>query len=528
MEDKKKSVKSLYDSHKPSRHRYLRRAYECAKLTIPALIPDEKDRTQRNEDIALEQPWQSVGSIGVNTLTAKMVMTLLPSNSPFFMMRMSKEAREEVLQLEGEEAEKLKAEIDSGLQRLENEIADDMETTKLRTNTFSIMKHLIVSGNALVNVDTANCYSLRDYIVKRDRAGNTTLVILREMVSKKTLDPRFVTQIEAKVKAEKQQDLKEDLEIYTIVELQSKDRWVSYQEIEGEEVPGTRGTYNNNSNPWLPLRMISVDGEDYGRSYVEELYGDLMSAEELTKSIVQGGMIASKLLWLVNPNGLTDVDDLNEAENGDFASGREEDVNALRADKLADFQVAERVLQTILNRLERAFLMNSSVQRDAERVTAYELQIMAGEIEDVLGGYYSLMAQEFQLPLVKRWMQLMMREGKLPDIPAIEGYIEPIIITGTEALGRGQDLNRLRGFSNDLMVLAGAMPEILQRLNHSELITRIANGHNIDTSGLVKSDAEIAAEQQQQQEAAMAQALVDKGTAPAISAMANQSAAAGQ
>ena len=263
--------------------------------------------------------------------------------------------------------------------------------------------------------------------------------------------------------------------------------------------------------------MIVIDGEDYGRSYVEELYGDLMSAEELTKAIVQGGMIAARLLWLVNPNGMTDVDDLQDAANGDFAPGIGSDVEALRTDKMADFQIAERVLQQIIARLERAFLMTASVQRNGERVTAFEIQVMSQEIEDVLGGYYSLMAQELQLPLVRRWMFKMERDGDLPKMP--EGTVEPVITTGVDALGRGQDLNRLRGFAQDIISLGNAKPELIARLKDDELLTRFANGHNIDTAGLIKTDEEIAAEAQQAQQAAATQAIVEKGAGPAVQAM---------
>lgn len=518
------TAKSRYETLKTFRQRQLRRAYACAKLTIPSLIPQETEKTQKNDDIELEQPWQAIGAMGVNTLTAKMVMTLLPANSPFFMLRIGRKAREELLQLEGQEAEKFKAKLEAGLQDIENEVTDDMETTRLRTNAFNVFKHLIVAGNYLFNTDTTNGYSLRNYVVQRDRSGNATLIILREMVSKKTLPTRFVEKLTQAAKQKGNAELQTDLEIYTVVERQSKDRWVSYQEVEGEEVPGTRGYYNSETNPWLALRMIAVDGEDYGRSYVEELFGDLQSAEELTKSIVQGGMIASKLLWLVNPNGMTDIDDLQDAENGDFASGVGSDVEALRTDKMADFQIAERVLQQVVSRLERAFLMTASVQRQGERVTAFELQIMSQEIEDVLGGYYSLMAQELQLPLVRRWMFKMQRDGDLPEFP--EGTVEPVIVTGVDALGRGQDLNRLRGFAQDIIALGNAKPELIRRLKDDELLTRFANGHNIDTAGLIKTDDEIAAEDAQMQQAAAAQAVVEKGTGPAIQAM-SQSAQQG-
>lgn len=47
-------------------------------------------------------------------------------------------------------------------------------------------------------------------------------------------------------------------------------------------------------------------------------------------------------------------------------------------------------------------LLNSAVQRNGERVTAEEIRYVAGELEDTLGGVYSLLSQELQLSLIRR------------------------------------------------------------------------------------------------------------------------------
>ena len=55
----------------------------------------------------------------------------------------------------------------------------------------------------------------------------------------------------------------------------------------------------------MALRLIVVDGEAYGRSYVEEYLGDIKSLEGLTKAIVEGSAAMAKLLIFVSPNGTT-------------------------------------------------------------------------------------------------------------------------------------------------------------------------------------------------------------------------------
>jgi len=73
---------------------------------------------------------------------------------------------------------------------------------------------------------------------------------------------------------------------------------------------------------------------------------------------------------------------------------------------------------------------------------------MAGELEDALGGIYSILTQELQLPLIK----LMMLTSKV-TFP--EGLVEPVIVTGVEALGRGHDYNKLVQFAQTLQQLLG-------------------------------------------------------------------------
>jgi hypothetical protein len=512
------TAKQQYSKWQTPRQQFLTRAHECSKLTIPTLIPLESEQEQRNLDVQTEQPWQSIGSTGVNTLAAKMLLTLLPPNSPFFKLNMGRKEREELLQLEGPEAEAFKAEIEAALQSMEQETVTQIERTPLRTVLFSVLKHLLVAGNVLLYIgEKPRAFPLYKYVVRRDASGNLLKIVVKEVVDRRTLPEGHLAKAKAAGKVSSKDDKDDEVTIYTVIERSRGDNWTSYQEAYEMEVPGTRGVYKTETLPWVALRMIVVDGEDYGRSYVEELYGDLLSANDLTKAIVQGGMISSKLLWLVNPNGLTDEDDLMNSANGDFVPGRQEDVIALQAAKAGDFSVAERVLTSVTDRLMRSFLMVSSTQRPGERVTAFEIQTMTQEIEDTLGGYYSVLAQELQLPIAKRFMAMLERKGDLPKLPT--GSVEPMVVTGIDALGRGQDLTRLRGFIADLTQAAQTNPAVVQRIEDSELIQRLANGHGVDVTGLIKSDEKLAQEQQQAQQQAMMQEAVSKGVGPAVSAM---------
>jgi len=239
-----------------------------------------------------------------------------------------------------------------------------------------------------------------------------------------------------------------------------------------------------------------MDGEDYGRGYVEEYLGDLKSLESLTQSIVEGSAAAAKVLFLVRPNGTTRVKTLAESPNGAIVTGDDQDVSSLQLGKSQDFNVAQQTIQMLQTRLSRVFLMNSSIRRDAERVTAEEIRIAHQELEIALGGVYAVLSQEFQLPLVELLMHKMGKEKKIPTLPD-EG-LKPLIVTGVEALGRGEDLNKLGLF---LQQLAPLGPQVLQEINVPDYINRLAGSLGIDTEGLIKSEEQKQAEM----EAAQAQ-----------------------
>lgn len=264
--------------------------------------------------------------------------------------------------------------------------------------------------------------------------------------------------------------------------------------------------------PWMALRMNRIDGESYGRSYVEEYLGDLKSLEGLTQAIVEGSAAMAKVLFLVNPNGLTRPDVLARSPNGAIREGMATDVTVVQVQKQADLSVAFQTVGAIRERLNYAFLLAESTIRDAERVTAEEVRLTTAAVERQLGGIYSVLSQEFQLPLVNRLLDVMGKAKRLPKVP--KQYVKPLIVTGVDALGRGNDLQKLDAFLSGIQQTLG--PEAVgQFVNVSEYMARRAAALGIDPKGLVRTEEDIAEEAQQ----AQAMQMAEKLGGPAINAV---------
>jgi hypothetical protein len=396
----------------------------------------------------------------------------------------------------------MRAQVEDALSSMERSVMSTIETSTIRTSAFEGLKLLLVTGNVLFFLAPEGgmkVFRLDRYVVKRDPMGNVLEIITKENVSPMELPEN----IRAAVLANKTNDDNADIiEVYTCIK-RTLTNWEVCQEANGIELPDSRGSYPLGKSPWIPLRFIAVDGEDYGRGFVEEYLGDIQSLNALRKAIVQGSAAAAKVLFLVKPNSTTKLRVLTESESGSVKEGNAEDVTVLQMQKQADFAVAKQTCDTITQELSFAFLLNTAIQRDGERVTAEEIRYMANELESSLGGVYSTLSQEFQLPLVQRVMFQMERQGKLPTLPA--GTIKPAITTGIEAIGRGNDLTKLQQFMTSLEQLG---PQVAPTyVNMGDLIKRTGASLGIDMNGLIKTDEQIAAAEQQAQMQNMLQTL---------------------
>jgi hypothetical protein len=294
----------------------------------------------------------------------------------------------------------------------------------------------------------------------------------------------------------------------------ARNLYESCQYLNDVKIPDTEGSYTKERFPYLPLRFIRVDGESYGRSYVEEYYGDLRSLEGLEKAILKGSAASAKVLYFVSPGGTTRLKDVVNSESGDVRSGNAGDVTVLQTQKSTDLSVAKQQSETLSNRLAFAFLLNSAIQRGGERVTAEEIRYMARELEDALGGIYSLLAQEFQRPLVNLLLEFLRRKKRIPALP--KGTVKPVIVTGLDALGRGQDLARLDEFINGIP--ATMAQQAASYLNVGDYLTRRATALGLERKGLVRTEQEVQQAAQAQQQATMDQMVAGKVAGPAAQA----------
>ena len=491
-----KKARQRYNELSTHREQFLEVAYECAELTIPTLIM----RNETNNYQSFVTPWQSVGAKGVTTLSSKLMLGLLPPSTTFFKLQLDDS------KLGVEIPAEAKSELDLSFAKIERMIMESIAASTDRVQIFAALKHLVVTGNALLFMgkEGMKVYPLNRYCVERDGNGEVIEIVTKEKVSKKLLGLPEIDKQTPNDDDQGDYSGTKDVDVYTCVKRSDKG-WNWYQEANGTVLPDSIGKAPLTKSPWLPLRFVTVDGEDYGRSRVEEFLGDLKSLEALMQALVEGSAAAAKVVFTVSPSSTTKPASLANAGNGAIIQGRPDDIGVVQVGKTADFQTAFQLVNVLEKRLAEAFLVLSV--RQSERTTAEEVRMTQMELERQLGGLFSLLTTEFLIPYLDRKMHTLTKSKKIPSVP--QNLVKPTIVAGINALGRGQDREALVQFITTIAQTMG--PQALaQYLNADEAIKRLAAAQGIDILNLVKSMEERNAEQQQAMQAQQMQSLTDQ------------------
>ena len=260
----KGTAAAKYAKMETKRTPFLNRARECAKLTIPSLLPPER---HEGAD-AFETPHQSLGARGLRTLSSKLLLALYPPTGPNFRYQIDDIAVKKLTEDNG-----TRGEIEKALDMRARAVKTEQENTKFRPVVFEAVRQLVGAGNYLLYIpedpkEFPRGFRVDSYVVLRDAAGTVVTIITKEKVAFGTLPPETQEAIMASSDKGSSITADDEFDIYTMVELNERGKYDTYQEVEGHVVPGTEGTYPKDTMPYIALRFTAMDGESYGRSFV--------------------------------------------------------------------------------------------------------------------------------------------------------------------------------------------------------------------------------------------------------------------
>lgn len=433
-EDKERVLASeRYSELDKDRGATIDRANLCSELTIPYLFMEEGSTAA---DDLTRRYVQGYGAKLVNHLVGKFALSILPPSQPFYRLSATEEAMAEISQGD----ENARFEIEKILSIKEESILRYINKSKFRVSLYPALRISMVTGDSLIEKVDDNKFrvlNMKNYVVKRDGAGKILEIIIKEMLPFESIPEDIRSQI-------KEEDKEEKHELYTYVKL-TGGKYTRHQEINDDIVTGSETQLKKLSKNFISLRWNEVDGEDYGRGFVEENLGTFIDLEKQLKVISQSSVLSSKTVYTVNPNGMTKYKDFVEAANGDAIIGTEHDIGTIKTQKDADMRTTHMLIQDYKKELSEAFLNASASIRDAERVTKHEVQMVASELEAAFGGIYTSIAENIQVPLIENGMQELKIDGG--------DDVDVIITAGVEALGRNIEMSKINNLMSELGML---------------------------------------------------------------------------
>lgn len=464
---------------------------QYAAVTIPKVhLPDNVNQFTSS----IQHDWTSVGARAVNHLTNKIVLNLFRPGMPFFRLDPDKKMRE-FLASQGIKEETLRASLVNG----EQEALRVMDQKAIRPKLNEVVRHLIVVGNVLLDLtdkDNPRVINVRHYAVKRSISGKLIEILTYEKILYNELEDDVKPHVPNKARTDHEDAYVEFVRWY---KKGADKKWHLSQHVDQVRLPGDFDqTYTDDTLPVHVLTWDLADEHDYGTGLVEDYAGDFGTLSTLTESEIKAAVLASDYRWLANPAGVGDINDIKNSVSGDVVPGGKDDLSLVTLVNANGVEFISASAEKVIRRIGQAFLLGSEVTRDAERVTAEEIRMQAQELETSLGGVYSRLAIDLQLPIAL-WLL------KQIDVSLKGTNLVPTIVTGLAALSRNAEAQQLGLFLSSLAQVATMPPELLARLQLSSVISTLASAHGIDPNKYVKPEEQVAAEQKAAQSAAVDQ-----------------------
>lgn len=531
----RQSLAARWEREHGERSESLQRARLCASLTKPWILPPDGHA----QDSRLPETFQSVGSLGVTNLEGRMLSALFPPEQPWFELAMHPEVEHDE-SIPVKDIEALKA----GLFTREVIIQAVLESAQLKTNDGGRrpagfrsqqrlgLANILITGETLKRLTAdyrLKVYRRDQYTTVRDSSGEVLSHMTREKIDPLSLPPKQVraaglnvTELLTKCAADRLMDL------YTLVEWDPiKKEWLVSEEINKELITDKKSEGRYSSFFCTPYEL--APGENYARGFIEMNLGDLRSLNELELRLLKFAHLASMLHLVKGIGCQIDTAELLRQESGGIIEGGNvsggvlNDLTVLQANNYPDFKVVFETAERKRKDLAKAMLMEAEAIPQKERVTAYQVQRVVAELEGALGGVYSSIADDEQLPLLRRLIQQMTADKLIKPLPS---HVQLRAMTGIAALGRSSRLGQILTVTD---IISRLGEPAAARIDQGVLMQTILRHSNVHVRGLVKSDEKFRQEQQEaialQTQAAAAQKAVEV-TGDALGAAATKQGAA--
>lgn len=471
----------------------LDRCVQYAKWTIASLFPDTCIGDD-NSVVQAAKDYQSQLAFLTNHLSAKFVSALFPGDAPFFKLQLPPTLKQSLVKDVQKFAPQYSDEdFDVQQASLELQCSQRVLLNGNLAALATMMQLLIVTGNALLvrsEIGRLQVYSLRNYTILRDGNGAPIRVILREK--------RALGQIPDEAQRAGVSGEPDDLvDVYTGVFWSAPDKRGQRKVTIEREINAVTWVERTGLPaevcPYIPLAWRLMPSTNYGVGHVYQYEGDIAKYSELSAALALYEVEAMRVIHLVNPGSGTDIDALNSAASGQYVQGNPADIRAHESGDSNKMQQILADMQGIEARLAKVFQWDANV-RNAERVTAAEIQQSARALDQDFGGEHSALSNSIHPPLA----YLMLQE-LAPDlvVQAIDQQIQLDMLTGVPALTRSAKVQACLEAAQEAAAIIGALGPATQRVSPESIIAMCFAARGLSPSDIYRTKEELADMQQQ-------------------------------
>jgi len=355
-------IEGRYSYLSSDRNGYRDRGREYSRLTLPYVLPDTEDLDRGGA--ANQHGFQGIGAQAVNHLANKLTMNMFPTGHSFFNLEFDQETKVSLSKAgyDATQLAELLVEAEKRCSTLQTKIAARVAYTEA-------FKNLIITGNVCIYLPgdgQLQAIKLDRYCLSRDLSGNLIELVIVQKKAFSTLSEEVRESIKTIKKSLAPKD-DDEVNLYTYIKRKDRLTFIVAQSVEGILIKDAQ-EIEEAQLPWIPLRWNSCYGEDYGRGLVEDHAGDFYVIAFLSEAVAKGMALMADIKYLIKPGSQTDIDEIAGAPTGEWIFGNLDDIGILQIERYADFSPISEVLSEYKKRIGQAFLLNSAVRRDAERV----------------------------------------------------------------------------------------------------------------------------------------------------------------
>lgn len=467
----------------------------CARNTIPHIFLDDETRMSGidPEDLMIGE---SVGAECLNNFVSQISRLAFPEDGAFYRAKAKEENTPNLDKLSSTAQEEI-------FRKFEERGMYQLKVRKLSRYKFQLMLQLLGLGNVTWHLpkerQDMQVFDLNDVAVRRTPKGDVADIIIRDKTDFQFLSKSTREYLKQNKKNYKDTDC---VHMYTHVYLNKHNKYSICYSVDDIELPTDENFYSAMDKEYHASAINLVRGSHYGTGIVGQYLPIIHKVNVYADSNTDVAVSGSLVNWGVDPAANLRPNDWANREQGQAFALKQNQVFPLVSQVGQHLQLAQSAKAELVATLHRVFLMFTAIQRDAERVTAEEIRLVANKLEETHSGLYTLIAESLQRPLALNAIALVDDEELAP----YKNEIDVSLVTAIETMSRSAELNSILSALNDTSIFNNVPPQVVEQLKVNDITKRIFINHNLPIGNFVKSDEEVQQERQQMADAAAQQA----------------------